>query len=121
MFSRSLLLVVWLFNSVKILNERGKTNSAFKLLYDAIHTLAEAMAATEGIQSYNHECLFAHLCATHPELRLDWELFEKMRTLRNGLNYYGKRIDEEEWRDLEKRSRAVCDAMRTLISATRPG
>lgn len=55
----------------------------------------------EKIKSDNHQCLFAYLCHHHPELELNWDFLEKIRTKRNGINYYGMPISFKDWKEIE--------------------
>ena len=75
-------------------------NSVYKLYYDALHELAESWLKLH-ITSDNHQCLFAYLCEKYPELELNWEIFEKVRTKRNGINYYGTPISYNDWKEVE--------------------
>lgn len=63
-------------------------STIYKLIYDALHQFVEAFVRLDRIKSGNHQCLFAHLCEKHPELELDWSFLEKVRTKRNGIQYY---------------------------------
>ena len=76
-------------------------NSAYKLFYDVLHILIESYLCFDKIKSLNHQCLFAHLCIKHPQLELSWEFFEKIRTKRNGINYYGQPVSYEDWKAVE--------------------
>ncbi len=76
-------------------------NSAYKLFYDVLHILVEAYLCFDRIKSLNHQCLFAYLCINHSELELSWEFFEKIRTKRNGINYYGQPVTNEDWKVVE--------------------
>lgn len=80
---------------------KGRWNSAYKLFYDVLHILTEAYVCFDKIKSLNHQCLFAHLCINHPEIELDWDFFEKIRTKRNGINYYGQPVDNKDWENVE--------------------
>ena len=64
-------------------------STLYKLQYDALHQLIDAFLRFDRIKTNNHQCLFAYLCETHPDLVLDWNFFEKVRTKRNGIQYYG--------------------------------
>lgn len=81
--------------------ESNQWNSVYKLYYDALHELVGAFLHFEKIKSDNHQCLFAYLCEKHPELELNWDFFEKVRTKRNGINYYGISINQSDWKDVE--------------------
>jgi hypothetical protein len=77
-----------------------KFGSIYKLHYDVIHTLTEALLSFDKVKSHNHQGLFAFLCVKHPELDLDWNFFEKIRTKRNGIHYYGNPIIEKDWKEI---------------------
>lgn len=81
--------------------ESKRWNSVLKLYYDALHETAEAFLRFERVKIDNHQCLFAHLCERYPELELSWEFLEKARTKRNGINYYGTPITQDDWKELE--------------------
>ncbi len=76
-------------------------SSVYKLYYDALHELTESFLQFDKIKIDNHQCLFAYLCEKHPECELDWDFFEKIRTKRNGVHYYGKPISFEDWKEIE--------------------
>lgn len=73
----------------------------YKMHYDALHQLAEAFLRLQKLKCSNHQCLFAHLCEKHPELEFSWEVLEKIRTKRNGVQYYGKPVTKEDWKEIE--------------------
>ena len=82
-------------------NESSQWNSIYKLYYDALHELTESFLRFENIKIDNHQCLFSYLCEKHPELEFSWDFFEKARTKRNGINYYGTPIKQDDWKDVE--------------------
>jgi len=45
--------------------------------------------------------MFAYLCQKHPELELSWDFFEKVRTKRNGIQYYGTPVTYDDWKEIE--------------------
>ena len=59
--------------------------------YEALRILAEALLHFDRLKIDNHQCLFACLCKTHPELELDWKFFEEVRDRRNRSHYYGEK------------------------------
>ena len=65
------------------------------LLYDALREYLECIALEKGYKIYNHECYTAFLKEV---LMLSREggIFDNLRKIRNGINYYGKKIDESE-------------------------
>ncbi len=76
-------------------------NSVYKLYYDALHELTESFLRLEKIKVDNHQCLFAYICEKHPELDFEWDFFEKVRTKRNGINYYGIPIKYDDFKEVE--------------------
>ena len=84
-----------------IKKESNQWNSVYKLYYDAVHELAETFLQFEHMKIDNHQCLFAYLCEKHPELDFNWDFFEKVRTKRNGINYYGTPVDSTDWKEVE--------------------
>lgn len=81
--------------------KKERWNSTYKLFYDVLHILVESYLCFDRIKSLNHQCLFAYLCIKHPNLELSWEFFEKIRTKRNGINYYGQPVSHEDWKAIE--------------------
>lgn len=76
-------------------------NNVFTSFYDALHKLVDAYLRFDKITSLNHICLFAYLCEKHSELELDWAFFEKVRTKRNGVEYYGQKTIREDFVSIE--------------------
>jgi hypothetical protein len=70
------------------------------MYYDVLHQLAEVFIRFEKVKVRNHLCLFAYLVVKHPELELNWDFFEKVRTKRNGINYYGTLVTEKDWKEV---------------------
>jgi len=72
--------------------------NVFILHYDALRIYAEGLLHLKSIDSGHHQGIFAALCTTYPSLELSWEFLEEIRTIRNGINYYGKHISYEDWK-----------------------
>ncbi len=84
------------------LKKKGERyNTIYKLSYDALHTLSEAFISFDKIKCKTHQSLFAYLCVKHPELEFHWNFFEKIRTKRNGIQYYGTGVSKEDWKEVE--------------------
>ncbi len=81
--------------------EGKQWNAIYKLHYDVLHVLAEAFLQFDKIKAATHECIFAYLCEKHPELELDWNFFEKVRTKRNRSIYYGEPAAYKDWKEVE--------------------
>lgn len=83
----------------------GKSDRKWMLVfvdwYEALRLYTEALAHLDKKKITNHQCLFAYLCTTYPDLELSWDFFENVRTLRNGVNYYGQKITYEQWKAVE--------------------
>lgn len=89
---------------IKVAEELKKHNSynvQYDTNYSILHMLTEAILLFDKIKSSNHQCLFTALCIKHPELELDWNFFEKIRTKRNGIHYYGTQVNKEDWKTIE--------------------
>jgi uncharacterized protein (UPF0332 family) len=78
-----------------------KYGSIYKLYYDVLHQFTEALLLFDKVKSQNHQCLYSYLCIKHPELDLNWDFFEKIRTKRNGVQYYGNQIIEKDWTEIQ--------------------
>jgi hypothetical protein len=81
--------------------KRNSINSMFKLYYNVMHTLTEALVRFDKVISSNHQCLFAYLCSNYKYLDFDWNFFETVRIIRNGLCYDGIPIKETDWKNIE--------------------
>ncbi|MBS3072905.1 hypothetical protein J4477_03670 [Candidatus Pacearchaeota archaeon] len=73
--------------------------SKVSLIYDGIRMVLEYLALKEGYKIYNHECYTAFLKEVMKESRLGDE-FDRFRKVRNGINYYGEEISNEEAKEL---------------------
>lgn len=81
-------------------DDQGWMN-VYTMHYEAVRICIEALMIFDKIVSTNHECLFSYLCIKKPELNPNWDFFEKIRTKRNGVNYYGERVTYDEWKEAE--------------------
>lgn len=75
--------------------------SVYTSYYEALRIYTDALLIFNKVDISNHQCLFAYLCIKHPHLELDWNFFEKVRTKRNGVNYYGEQVSFEDWKAVE--------------------
>ncbi len=87
--------------SKKAPKESGQWNAVYKLAYDVLHTLSEALLVFDRVKARTHECVFAYLCEKHPELEFGWDFFEKVRTVRNRSIYYGEPASYQHWKGIE--------------------
>lgn len=77
------------------------------LLYDALREYLECVALEHGYKVYNHECYAAFLKEVINCSR-EADQFDEIRKVRNGINYYGKKVSREE-------ADAIIRAIRQLI------
>ena len=86
--------------SMEILELNDVTaDSKISLAYDSLRELLEALALKKGYKIYNHECYAAFLKEIIDESEAGDE-FDKIRKIRNAVNYYGKDITEKEAENL---------------------
>ena len=65
------------------------------LLYDALREYLECLALEKGYKIYNHECYTAFL-KEKLNLSREADIFDELRKIRNGINYYGRKVAKEE-------------------------
>ena len=65
------------------------------LLYDALREYLECIALESRYKIYNHECYSAFLNEII-NLSNESRLFDKLRKIRNSINYYDKDIEKSE-------------------------
>lgn len=70
-------------------------DSKVSLAYDALRELLEALALSSGYKIYNHECYSAFLKEV-AGMSVLGDDFDRMRLLRNSINYYGREISPAE-------------------------
>ncbi len=73
------------------INETTK-ETIISLRYDVLRELLEALALKKGFKIYNHEC-YTHFLKTIIRDESFALEFDSLRVLRNRINYYGKKID----------------------------
>jgi hypothetical protein len=95
-------------------------NTIYKLYYDILHTLVEAFVKIDKMKISNHECLFAYLCNEHPELEFDWNFFQKVRTKRNCISYYGTLVSKENLKEVELQFNLYIKSLQELINRKLP-
>ena len=83
--------------------------------YETLRLYSEALAHLDRKKITNHQCLFAYLCTKYPELELDWDFFEKVRTMRNGVNYYGQKITYEQWEAVKLQMTLYAKAVKKAV------
>ena len=71
------------------------------LAYDSLRELIEALAVKKGFKIYNHECYTAFLKEIIKDSDLGEE-FDKIRRVRNSINYYGKKVPLDDAKEILK-------------------
>ena len=79
----------------------------FSLYYDVIRELLEAYCLKEGFKILNHDCLGEKMKELNSEF--DFITFDRIRFLRNGVNYYGKQIPYEQGTNLLEKMQKMYD------------
>jgi len=100
----------------KVISRQAKEwMNVYTSSYEALRICTEALLKFDKVDITNHQCLFAFLCVKHPELELDWEFFEKVRTKRNGVHYYGQHISYDDWKAVELQFTLYISSLRKEI------
>jgi len=73
--------------------------SIITLLYDSLRETLEATALGKGYKIYNHECYKAFLQEILNE-EYSAQQFDMIRKVRNGINYYGRKVQPEEAQEI---------------------
>lgn len=73
---------------------------AYKSHYDIFHQLAEIFVRCDKMKIKNHLCLFVYLCVKHPELELNWDFFEKVRTKYTLIKEESAQVSQKDWQDV---------------------
>src|SRR3989338_766513 len=76
-------------------------NFIYRNYYDILHELCEAFLRLDKTKTRTHQALFSYLCMKHPDLELDWNFLEKIRTKRNGIMNYFEDVSYADWKSVE--------------------
>lgn len=63
--------------------------------YEALREICEAICSINGYKVYSHEAFTSYLKDKLGEERVA-EIFDRLRKLRNGINYYGESVNVQE-------------------------
>lgn len=74
--------------------DASNINAYFPMSYDALREVMEALCILHGYKVANHVCIGELLASLIPDF--DFLLFDRFRYARNGINYYGEKIDFEQ-------------------------
>lgn len=87
----------------------------FREHYESLRMLIEAFLLFDGIEADNHQCKNAYICFKHTELELDWEFLETIRLKRNAINYRGKLLKYDGWKQLRMKFELHINTLRKEI------
>ena len=73
----------------------------FNIHYDVLRELCDQLMRSKKQKTSNHQGLFAFIILHFPDLEMDWNFFEKIRTVRNQNKYKGADIGKETWKEIE--------------------
>ena len=82
----------------------------FTISYDALREILEAMCLMQGYKVYSHEAYTAYLESLHEE-KIAVQ-FDRLRKLRNGVNYYGKPVLTEVAKSAKEQCRQLCQELK---------
>lgn len=92
-----------------------KWSIVYTMYYDALRELVDIIINLDNKKIANHQCLFTYLCTNHSELELDWNFFEKIRTKRNGIQYYGSLATYNDWKEIETQINIYIKTLKKVI------
>ncbi len=82
----------------------------FTISYDALREILEAMCLIQGYKVYSHEAYTAYLEKLHEEKTAI--TFDRLRKLRNGINYYGKPVSVDIAVSAKEECKKLCQELK---------
>jgi len=106
------------FEDLKFLEQTKLTELSKRKLvtnyYDSLRSLLEAKAILQGYKIYSHEAFSFFL-----KEKLNQEVlsikFDRLRKIRNGLNYYGKSLQLKEAEDIIEDLKELIEQIKRLL------
>ena len=90
-------------------------NAYLPMAYDALREVLEALCILYGYKVTNHVCLGELLKKLEPDF--DYAGFERFRYARNGINYYGKKIDFQQGKEIIEKIRQMRKSIITNVKS----
>jgi hypothetical protein len=90
------------------------SRKTFSNYYDVARSLLEALSAIEGYKVYSHEAYTDYLHDLKGEIELS-EKFDRLRKIRNGVNYYGKPLGKVEAQELIESCMSLIGRLREML------
>ncbi len=78
--------------------------------YDVLRSLIEAIASIKGYKIYSHEA-FTYFLQELGENDISLK-FDRLRKIRNNINYYGKSISTEEAKDIVSEIKTIINSLK---------
>ncbi|MCK5321480.1 hypothetical protein KAJ38_02785 [Candidatus Pacearchaeota archaeon] len=69
--------------------------------YDSMREVLEALSISRGFKIYNHDCFVGFILEVL-KTPSEANCFDKLRKIRNGINYYGKNVGVEDAKKIIK-------------------
>jgi len=86
-------------STVKTASLSEKNISSYvALAYDSLRGVLEALCILHGYKVLNHICIGELLVTLINDF--DYDEFDRLRWIRNGINYYGKKVDFEQGKEI---------------------
>ena len=93
----------------------------FNINYDVLRELCDQLMRFKKQKISNHQGLFAFIMIKFPDLELDWNFFEAVRTARNQNKYKGADITKEMWKKAEMQIDLYISTLKKEIELTSKG
>jgi len=100
------------YNIVKLIENSDSYSTLYKLSYDAVRELTEALLRFDKLKSINHQCLFMLLCERYD---YSWDFFDKARLKRNGINYEGEQVSKKDWDEVKDKFEESFESLKQEI------
>jgi len=85
--------------AIRNVNLDAENISAFvPMAYDSLREVLEAICIMHGYKVTSHVCIEKLLSTIYPDV--SWQDFDRFRYIRNGINYYGKKVDFEQGKEI---------------------
>lgn len=101
-------------SSDKLPLENFALTSKFILLYDSVRELLEALALREGYKIYNHECYVSFLKEILED-ESNSERFDKIRSIRNKVHYYGEEISMKDALEIINKTKSLLKEIKNKL------
>ena len=84
-------------NTAKINN--ANISSYVSLAYESLRQILEAICISKGYKILSHQCIGEFLLKENIDM-FNYKYFDRFRWIRNSINYYGKKVDYDQGKEL---------------------